>query len=82
MTISNAAKLPGAFLFLTVKTPSGNFASVAYDENIQKGTKLKDLRQKYLADGGVNLPYNERFAVLPADGSKVWEGANLTSYGM
>jgi len=81
MPITDPARLPGAFLFLTIKTPGGNFAGVAYDENITKGTKLKDLRDRYLGGSGSNLPYMERFAPLPTDNTLVWQGQNLVSYG-
>jgi hypothetical protein len=82
MVITNAAKLPGAFLFLTIKTPKGDFAGVAYDESITKSTKLKELQERYLKGSGPNLPYTERFAALPLDGTLVWQGKDLVSYGM
>ena len=76
VTITDAANLPGAFLFLTVKgTPQGDFAMVAYDPEIAKDTKLKDLKGKYV-DG---FPYMERFAPYTSD--KIWEGKDRVSYG-
>jgi hypothetical protein len=83
MSITNAAKLPGAFLFFTIKTASGaTFAAVAFDENIAKGTTLQSLQAKYLGSGGANLPYMERFADMPTDGTSAWQGKEAISYGM
>ena len=82
MSITDAAKLPGAFLFLTFTTATDSFAAVAYDENIKKGMKLGDLRNQYFKDYGVKLPYMEKFASLPKDVTSVWQGQNLVSYGV
>jgi hypothetical protein len=76
VSINNPAQLPGAFLFLSIKTKTGEkIATVAYDENIQPKTKLADIRNKYLKA----LPYNERFGLY--DSAKIWEGDGMTSYG-
>jgi len=81
MPIVNPARLPGAFLFFTIKTAQGaSFAGVAYDENITKTTKLQDLQQRYLAGGGAKLPYMERFTPI-TEGTSPWQGKDNVTYG-
>jgi hypothetical protein len=82
MPIDNPAKLPGAFLFFTIKTAQNtSFAGVAYDESITKGTTLQQLQQRYLSSNATNLPYMERFAQIPTDGTSVWQGKDNVTYG-
>jgi hypothetical protein len=82
ITIDNPAKLPGAFLFFTIKTASGSsFAGVAYDEKITKTTKLQELQQSYLSSGGAKLPYMERFTQVATDGTSPWQGKDNVTYG-
>lgn len=65
-------------MFLTVRgTQQGDFAMVCYDPDIKKGTKLKDLKAKYI-DG---FPYMERFAPVKSTSEKVWEGKDRVCYG-
>ena len=82
MPITNPARLPGAFLFFTLKTPQGlKFAGLAYDEKIDSTTKLQELQKKYFSNNGINLPYMERFTeITEADGSG-WQGKSGTTYG-
>ena len=87
----NPAQLPGAFLFFTIKTPakgtgaaavgSTSFAYVAYDPNIDKNTKLKDLQARYLSDSGANLPYMERFSQISTTSASAWQGKESVTYG-
>ncbi|KAI9692205.1 MAG: hypothetical protein M1822_006435 [Bathelium mastoideum] len=76
--ISNPAKLPGAFLFLTVKTaggaagPAGTHTSVAYDPTVIKGTTLEQLSKNYTAS---ELPYIETFGDV-----KSWDTSNKAFY--
>ena len=81
MAITDPARLPGAFLFFTIKTPTGSFASVAYDEKITKTTKLQDLQQRYLSGNGAKLPYMERFAPITSEGVSTWQGKDNVTYG-
>lgn len=85
MGVTDAAKLPGAFLFLKVTDTSDNiYYSLAYDETITPGMTLAQLRAKYLPEGGPKLPYNERFAgpfTAANDSQVVWDSAQDVSYG-
>ncbi|KAI9866069.1 MAG: hypothetical protein M1813_001630 [Trichoglossum hirsutum] len=81
MPITNPAQLPEAFLFFTIKLlDNGGFAIVAYGESVTEGTKLKELQGRYLSRGGASLPYMEKFAPPPTDGTLVWQSQNLVSY--
>jgi hypothetical protein len=56
----------GAFLFFTIKLPdNSSFAAVAYDKNITKGTKLKELQNRYLSGGGVSSPTWRNLLLYP-----------------
>lgn len=61
-TSVNAAKLPGAFFFLTVKYQSSKGGAVnqvvAYDPSVKPGDKASEILAYYVANG---LPYYEYF---------------------
>lgn len=89
--IENASALPGAFLFMrittppednaTPKAPARSMAVVAYDPDITKATKLKEIQAKYNTGKISSFPYNERFGVNP-EGTSVWDSTEINTYGM
>ena len=82
--ITNAEKLPGAFLFFTVKPRNGSaFAGVAYDATISKGQDLREIVKRYLEGNGDHIPYMEKFADLGEELTEqtVWHGTSEISYG-
>ncbi len=78
---TNASKVTGAFLFLRIISPQAKFAVIAYDSSIKKGSKLVDLKKKWMDGGGAGLPYHEKFATMATATDPVWESASAISYG-